>query len=50
MSLLRELGLTWLDAFALLLFIAAWIIVVNIAVDLAYALVDPRVGFERAMR
>jgi peptide/nickel transport system permease protein len=32
----------------LLLFIAAWIIFVNIIVDLAYLLIDPRVGFEKA--
>lgn len=32
----------------LLLFIAAWVIFVNIVVDLAYILIDPRVGFEKA--
>ena len=31
----------------LLLIIAAWIILVNLAVDVAYAYIDPRVGFER---
>jgi peptide/nickel transport system permease protein len=33
----------------LLLFIAAWIIFINIVVDVAYALIDPRVGFGKAM-
>jgi peptide/nickel transport system permease protein len=33
----------------LVLVIAGWIIFVNIAVDLTYALVDPRVGFEKSM-
>jgi peptide/nickel transport system permease protein len=33
----------------LLLLIAAWIILVNIFVDVLYVLIDPRVGFERAM-
>lgn len=32
----------------LLLFIAAWIILVNIVVDVAYAFIDPRVGFGKA--
>jgi len=32
-----------------LLIIAAWIIIVNIAVDIAYVYIDPRVGFEKAM-
>lgn len=32
----------------LLLFIAAWIILVNIVVDVLYVLIDPRVQFERA--
>jgi peptide/nickel transport system permease protein len=32
-----------------LLIIAAWIIMVNIAVDIAYVYIDPRVGFEKAM-
>jgi peptide/nickel transport system permease protein len=32
----------------LVLIIASWIIVVNVAVDLSYAAVDPRVGFEAA--
>ena len=31
-----------------LLIIAAWIILVNIAVDIAYVYIDPRVGFEKA--
>ncbi len=33
----------------LLLFIAAWIILINILVDVAYAFIDPRVGFEKAV-
>jgi peptide/nickel transport system permease protein len=33
----------------LLLFIAAWIIFINIVVDVAYALIDPRVGFGKAL-
>ena len=33
----------------LLLFIAAWIILINIVVDVTYAFIDPRVGFGRAM-
>jgi peptide/nickel transport system permease protein len=33
----------------LLLFIAAWIILINIVVDVAYAFIDPRVGFEKAV-
>ncbi len=33
----------------LLLIIAAWIILVNIIIDVLYVLIDPRVGFERAM-
>jgi len=33
----------------LLLIIAAWIIAVNILVDVLYVLIDPRIGFERAM-
>ncbi|MFL5962246.1 MAG: ABC transporter permease [Gaiellaceae bacterium] len=33
----------------LLLFIAAWIIVINIVVDVAYAFIDPRVGFGSAV-
>ncbi len=33
----------------LLLVIAVWIIAVNILVDILYVLIDPRVGFERAM-
>jgi peptide/nickel transport system permease protein len=32
----------------LLLFIAAWIILINIVVDVAYAFIDPRVGFGKA--
>lgn len=32
----------------LLLFIAVWIILINIAVDILYAFIDPRVGFGRA--
>jgi peptide/nickel transport system permease protein len=32
-----------------LLIIAAWIIMVNIVVDIAYVYIDPRVGFEKAM-
>jgi len=32
----------------LLLFIAAWIIFVNIVVDVAYVFIDPRVGYEKA--
>ncbi len=32
----------------LVLIIASWIIVVNVAVDISYAAVDPRVGFEAA--
>ncbi|MFN8222873.1 MAG: ABC transporter permease [Gaiellales bacterium] len=34
----------------LLLFIAVWIILVNIGVDILYAFIDPRVGFGRATR
>ena len=34
----------------LLLFIAIWIIFVNIVVDVAYVVIDPRVGFEKAQR
>ena len=33
----------------LLLLIAAWIIAVNILVDVLYVYIDPRVGFEKAM-
>ena len=33
----------------LLLLIAAWIILINIVVDVAYAFIDPRVGFEKAV-
>jgi len=33
----------------LLLFIAAWIILINIVVDVAYAFIDPRVGFGSAV-
>ena len=33
----------------LILIIAAWIILVNIVVDILYAVVDPRVGFEKAL-
>jgi peptide/nickel transport system permease protein len=33
----------------LLLFIAAWIILINIVVDVAYAFIDPRVGFGKAV-
>ena len=32
----------------LLLFIAVWIILINIAVDILYAFIDPRVGFGKA--
>jgi peptide/nickel transport system permease protein len=32
----------------LLLFIAAWVIFINIVVDVAYAFIDPRVGFGKA--
>jgi peptide/nickel transport system permease protein len=32
----------------LLLFIAAWIILINIVVDVTYAFIDPRVGFGKA--
>ena len=32
----------------LLLFIAAWIILINIVVDVAYAFIDPRLGFGKA--
>ena len=32
----------------LLLFIAAWIILVNIAVDVLYVFIDPRVEFDKA--
>jgi peptide/nickel transport system permease protein len=32
----------------LLLFIAVWIILINIAVDVLYAFIDPRVGFGKA--
>jgi peptide/nickel transport system permease protein len=31
----------------LVLVVAAWIIVANIVIDIAYALIDPRVGFEK---
>jgi peptide/nickel transport system permease protein len=31
----------------LVLVVAAWIIVANIVIDVAYALIDPRVGFEK---
>jgi peptide/nickel transport system permease protein len=34
----------------LVLVIAVWIVLANILVDVAYAFVDPRVGFERAAR
>lgn len=34
----------------LVLVIAAWILVANLAIDLLYALVDPRVKFDRAVR
>ena len=33
----------------LILVIAAWIILVNIVVDILYAVIDPRVGFEKAL-
>ena len=33
----------------LLLFIAAWIILINIVVDVTYAYIDPRVGFGKAV-
>jgi len=33
----------------LILVIAAWIIFVNIVVDILYAVIDPRVGFEKAL-
>lgn len=33
----------------LLLFIAAWIILINIVVDVTYAFIDPRVGFGKAV-
>jgi peptide/nickel transport system permease protein len=32
----------------LVLIIAAWIIIANILIDLTYAVIDPRVGFEKA--
>ena len=32
----------------LVLIVAAWIIVANILIDIAYAWIDPRVGFEKA--
>jgi peptide/nickel transport system permease protein len=34
----------------LVLIVAAWIIVANILIDVAYAWIDPRVGFEKAAR
>ena len=32
----------------LVLIVAAWIIIANILIDIAYAVIDPRVGFEKA--
>ncbi|HUZ81432.1 MAG TPA: ABC transporter permease, partial [Gaiellaceae bacterium] len=32
----------------LVLVVAAWIIMANMLIDIAYALIDPRVGFEKA--
>jgi len=34
----------------LVLVLATWIIIANILIDIAYAIIDPRVGFERAAR
>ena len=32
----------------LLVIIAVWVILINIAVDVLYAFIDPRVGFAKA--